>query len=182
MVNDAAGDERYWVAFSSAEGIGPIRLRRLWEHFGSLEAAWHAPAAHLAASGLDSRLVSTLMRGDRELAVAEGVLARAHRAGMSVLTLAHPSYPRRLLAIDDPPPVLYMMGTLTPEDEWSIAVVGTRRVTPYGREVTFRFTTDLVHAHLTIVSGLALGVDTHAHRAALDAGGAPSPCWVAAST
>lgn len=93
------------------------------------------------------------------------------RAGVTAHTLADPTYPTRLAEIYDAPPVLYTRGAFAPEDEWAVAVVGTRNVTAYGREVTHRLVADLVRHNVTIVSGLARGVDGLAHRAALDAGG-----------
>src|SRR5579859_2670603 len=143
------GDERYWIALSLVEGIGPILLRRLGEHFGALELAWHARQNELEAAGLDARLASVLARGPRDLQQADAVMARAERAGMTVLTLADPLYPQRLAATADPPPVLYAQGVLQPQDTWALAVVGTRRMSPYGREVTHRLSGDLARAGLT---------------------------------
>ncbi len=171
LEDDATDPVRYWVAFSLVEGIGPIRLRRLWEYFESLEDAWGASATDLCAAGLDARLAATLARGARPLAPADAVVERARRGGMTLLTMAHPGYPQRLLTMDDAPPILYIRGTLAPDDALCLAVVGTRMMSSYGREVTHRFVTDLARARLTVVSGLARGVDTCAHRAALEAGG-----------
>ncbi|MDP9365265.1 MAG: DNA-processing protein DprA, partial [Chloroflexota bacterium] len=90
---------------------------------------------------------------------------------VSVLTRADANYPRLLAQIPAPPPVLYLRGELLPEDEVAVAVVGTRRMTSYGREVTARLSSDLAAAGVTVVSGLARGVNAAAHRAALAAGG-----------
>jgi DNA processing protein len=81
------------------------------------------------------------------------------------------AYPPRLREVDDHPPVLYVRGELLPEDEWAVAIVGTRRATPYGRQAAEHFATELAAHRITVVSGLARGIDAVAHRAALNAGG-----------
>ena len=88
-----------------------------------------------------------------------------------MLTWEEDAYPRRLKEIDQPPPVLYLRGDLLPADEWAVAIVGTRRITAYGRQVTEEVATTLARSGVTVVSGLARGVDSVAHKAALDAGG-----------
>ena len=99
------------------------------------------------------------------------VLRQVERAGVQALTWDSSDYPGLLRQIADAPPVLFVRGTLTPADEWSVALVGTRKATVYGREVTHRLATDLVQNRVTLVSGLARGIDSIAHKAALDAGG-----------
>ncbi|MFH1650722.1 MAG: DNA-processing protein DprA [Chloroflexota bacterium] len=103
--------------------------------------------------------------------VPEEEMAKLERSGVRALTYHDPSYPARLKEIYDYPPLLYLRGELLPEDEWCLAVVGTRRVSAYGRQVTEEIVADLVQNRITIISGLARGVDTVAHRAALAAGG-----------
>jgi len=98
-------------------------------------------------------------------------LDRVDRAGVTLLTWADPGYPARLRQIAAPPPVLYVRGSLTDDDELALGIVGTRRATAYGREVTSRLAGELATAGLTIVSGLAKGIDAYAHDAALRAGG-----------
>ena len=164
-------DERvYWVLLSMVAGIGPARFARLLEHFGGAEAAWSAPALDLAAVGLDRRAVRSLLDLRARLdPIAEW--ERLERLGVAVLTLDDPSYPPRLREIADPPPVLYVRGELSLADEWAIAAVGTRRATAYGRQVVERLVGEIARAGVTIVSGMARGVDTYAHRAALAAEG-----------
>lgn len=164
-------DERaYWVLLSMVTGIGPTRFGRLVEHFGSAEAAWHASPLDLAGTGLDRRTVSALLglRAKRDPTVE---WRRLEQLGISVLILEDPSYPARLREIPDPPPVLYVRGALTLADEWAIAVVGTRRATAYGRQTVERLVGEIARAGVTIVSGMARGIDTFAHRAALATGG-----------
>ena len=99
------------------------------------------------------------------------MLRQVERAGAQVLTWDTPDYPGLLRQITDAPPVLFVRGSLTPADEWSVALVGTRKATVYGREVAHRLATDLVQNRVTLVSGLARGIDSIAHKSALEAGG-----------
>jgi len=163
-------DLRYWVGFNIVRGIGPVRLRALLDYFGDVERAWHAPPEALRSAGLDRRSLENLLETRAALDL-DRELERIAATGAQVLTWESPSYPRLLHEIADPPPVLYVKGTLTEEDAWAVAVVGTRRASTYGREVTRRLTTTLARSGITIVSGLARGVDAEAHRAALKAGG-----------
>jgi DNA processing protein len=167
----ASVDERiYWVLLTMVKQIGPTRFNRLIERFGSAEAAWNAPMLELAAAGLQRRAVESLgtLRGTLD---PELEWRRLQDAGVSVMILDDPAYPSALREITDPPPVLYIRGELSPADDWAIAVVGTRRASSYGRQVTDRIVPDVARAGVTIVSGLARGIDTYAHRAALAAGG-----------
>jgi DNA processing protein len=163
-------DKRYWVGFNLVKGIGAVRLQALQDHFGDLEVAWQSPADALQAAGLGSKLA------ERVLQVRAGVdlekyMARIAAQGISILTWEDELYPPRLKEIDQPPPVLYVRGALTTEDAWAVAVVGTRRVSAYGRQVTEELASFLAANGVTIVSGLARGVDAIAHQSALKAGG-----------
>jgi DNA processing protein len=160
----------YWIGFNRVRGIGPARLRALLDAFGTIEVAWFAPEEALREVGLDRRSIANLLEVRRCLDLP-AELVQLQQAGVQVLTWEDPAYPQLLLTINDPPPVLYVRGALRSEDVWSVAVVGTRTASVYGREVARMLATDLVHAGVTIVSGLARGIDAQAHRSALDAGG-----------
>jgi DNA processing protein len=164
-------DERiYWALLTMVSQIGPARFGRLLDRFGSAEAAWSAPLLDLAAAGLERRAVESLgaLRGTVD---PEAEWRRLEAQGISLVVLDDPVYPGALREIADPPPVLYVHGELTPADDWAVAVVGTRRASVYGRQATERVVSDVARAGVTIVSGLARGIDTYAHRAALAAGG-----------
>jgi DNA processing protein len=171
----------YWLGFDLAKGIGPARVRRLLEHFGSLEEAWHATASNLEAAGLDRRTIRQLVELRRKVDPA-AELARLDKLGIAMLTWDDGDYPAllaQLREIDQAPPVIYLRGSLVEADEWAIAVVGTRSVSAYGRQVTYQFAQELASHGLTVVSGLARGADAEAHRAALETGGrtiAVLPC------
>lgn len=163
-------DLRYWVGCNIVPAIGPARVRALLDFFGDLETAWGASAAELKAAGLDRRAVQNLLEYRRKLDL-DAELERLHAAGIRVLTWEDTDYPSLLRHIHNPPVLLYVRGSLEPADEWAVAVVGTRRASVYGREVTRRLAGDLAASGITIVSGLARGIDTQAHKAALEAGG-----------
>jgi DNA processing protein len=160
----------YMVALSKVAGIGPARMRLLLDYFGGAEAAWRASATDLIVAGLDGKTTEALLEAKRT-GDPQGDMARIEAAGVRVLTWNSEDYPERLREVDDSPPVLYMLGEVSPSDAWAVAVVGTRRATSYGREVAARLSAGLAEAGVSVISGLAKGVDTVAHNAALDAGG-----------
>ncbi len=163
-------ERKYWVGFNMVQGIGPARVRALLDYFGTLRDAWQASPTELRAAGLDRRSLANLLRA-RERIDLDVEMARLRKANVQVITWQDEDYPRRLRQIYNPPPVLYVLGSLLPQDEWAVAVVGTRRPTDYGREAARVLASDLARQGITVVSGLALGIDGVAHQAALDAGG-----------
>lgn len=160
----------YWVGFNLVKGIGAVRLRNLIQHFGDVETAWHASPQEMRAAGLGPKLIETMQQVRAGVSL-ELVWERVHSLGIQVLTWEDEAYPRRLKEIDQPPPVLYLRGNLLPEDEWAVAIVGTRGITAYGRQVTAEITSVLARRGVTVISGLARGIDAEAHKAALNAGG-----------
>jgi len=163
-------DTKFWVGFNIVQQIGPVRLQALRTRFGDLKSAWRAPEVELRAAGLNRPAIENLLSARSQLDL-DAEMERIERAGAAVLTLESPGYPPRLRHIQHPPPVLYVKGTILPRDEWAVAIVGTRRATTYGKEVTRRLSGDLARNGVTVVSGMARGIDSYAHRAALDAGG-----------
>jgi DNA processing protein len=163
-------DKQYWVAFNLVKGIGAVRMRALLNHFGDLSLAWQAPADALQAAGLSLKLAAHVIQ-IRASVDLEKIMFNIAAHGITVLTWMDEDYPSCLKEIDQPPPVLYVRGTLTAEDAWAVAVVGTRRVSAYGRQVTEELATYLVNNGITVVSGLARGVDAISHQSALEAGG-----------
>jgi DNA processing protein len=160
----------YWVALAMVPGIGPVRFQRLLEVCGDAEQAWQASDLQLAMAGLERRSISALQRL-RDRAAPDAALKRLDQLGISALTLLDEDYPSSLRQINDPPPVLFVRGGLIRSDAQAVALVGTRRATPYGKTVAEQLAMGLATCGVTVVSGLAKGVDTAAHRAALDAGG-----------
>ncbi len=166
-------DERtgLWVAFNRVGGIGPARLAALLDQCGGhIEAAWRAPVQLLRDAHIDRTAIEKLLELRRTFDPAREV-ERLQQAGVRAYTWDDADYPAALRTIDRPPTVLYVRGCLLPEDETAVAVVGTRHASTYGREVAHAVAGALAQRGVTVVSGLALGVDTVAHRSALDAGG-----------
>jgi len=161
---------KYWVGFSLIPGIGRVRYAQLENYFNNLENAWKATSAELKQSGLDNGSIRAITSWRPRVSL-EAEMEKLDRYGVKVLTWHDPDYPSRLKEIYDYPPLLYIRGSLLPEDEWCLAVVGTRRATVYGRQVTEEIVADLARSKITIVSGLAKGIDSIAHHSALEAGG-----------
>ena len=160
----------YWVGFSLIKGIGAVRMQALVSYFGTLENAWKARAEELVAAGIPSRVVGNFVEVRNRTDPMEAYDTITTR-GIQVLTREDTDYPEKLANIYQPPPVLFYRGTLKAEDRWSVAIVGTRRVTAYGRQVTEQVCTYLARNGLTVVSGLARGVDGIAHQTTLANGG-----------
>ncbi|MGH2536632.1 MAG: DNA-processing protein DprA [Candidatus Promineifilaceae bacterium] len=167
-MNDA--ELKYWLGFNLVNGIGPARVQALLDRYGSLERAWSAADPELSELGFDQRALEGLREARLRLDL-ERELARLRQAGVQLLTWESEGYPRLLREVPGRPPLLYVAGELLEVDEWAVAVVGTRRLTHYGRQVARDLVSGLVSSQITIVSGLANGIDTVAHETALDQGG-----------
>lgn len=162
--------KKYWIGFNLVKGIGAVRFQALLDNFGDARMAWQAPAQALREAGLGPKILGNLIKLRAQVSldhIWENILAQ----GITVLTWDDEAYPRRLKEIDQPPPVLYLLGELLPQDEWAVAIVGTRRFTNYGRQVAEEITACLAHNGVTVISGLARGVDAVAHQACINAGG-----------
>lgn len=162
--------EKYWLGFNLVAGIGTAKLQALLDYFGSPAAAWEATDAQMQRLGLDKRARNNLIQARAEYDL-EAKLAELKQAGIKLLHWDSPDYPLYLKEIPAPPPVLYMHGRLDEQDQVAVAIVGTRRLTSYGRQMTHELTAGLVRHGVTIVSGLARGIDAIAHRTALELGG-----------
>jgi DNA processing protein len=159
------------VGFNRVYGVGPAKVRALLDHFGDLDTAWHADASAWREAGLDRRSIENLLAARARINLDQEV-ERVQKAGARILIWSDPDYPPLLKNLPDAPPVLYVKGELCGADrEWTVAIVGTRRATAYGRQVAEMLATDLARNGITIVSGLARGIDAYAHEAALKAGG-----------
>ena len=170
MDETRTNDLPYWVALHRVHRLGSARFALLESGFPTLEDAWRAGREELIAAGLDARTATAVVRA-REETEPSAELERLSEAGVRAVPRFHHSYPARLREIDDAPPVIYLRGDWLPEDEWSVAVVGTRRATAYGRQAAGELARGLAANRITVVSGLARGVDSIAHRAALEANG-----------
>jgi DNA processing protein len=160
---------KFWISFARISGSGRVRSNQLLGYFGRLSIAWKAIPCELSRAGLDFRCIRTLntaipgIEPDREIEQVERYHIRA-------VPFIDDNYPRSLREIYDYPPVVFIRGTASPSLENGLAVVGTRRITAYGRQVTKEIVESLVNNGLTIVGGLARGIHTVAHRVALESG------------
>jgi DNA processing protein len=163
-------DKRFWIGFNLIKGIGAVRMQALIQHFGDLEIAWKAAPTELAAAGLGLKVIERVVQA-RENVDLEKVWEKIEKQGIKILTWEDEAYPQRLKEIDQPPPVLYIRGEYLPDDLFAVAIVGTRRATPYGRQITEELAAFLAVNGMTVISGLARGVDAIAHQTALKSGG-----------
>jgi DNA processing protein len=145
-------------------------LQALLDYFGDAETAWQATAHDLRQAGLDRRSLANLLKARDKLDL-EAEVERLDRVGVQVLTWDDAGYPRNLRQVYNAPPILYVRGQIEERDEWAVAVVGTRRASVYGKEAARLMGSGLAQAGVTVVSGMARGIDTVAHRSCLDAGG-----------
>ncbi len=169
-VNAQSQQASCWLALALTPGLGPTRVRKLIEHFGNPENVFRASLTELEATGMQSVSAQSLATG-KSLELAQQQWAKAIEVGAKIITLGDPEYPLRLKEIYDPPVVLFVRGDVEILSRPGIAVVGTRHPTPYGTGMAERLSTDLVVHGLVIISGMARGVDSAAHRGTLAARG-----------
>ncbi|MBI3303464.1 MAG: DNA-protecting protein DprA [Deltaproteobacteria bacterium] len=161
---------RYWLALRLVRGVGNVTYRELLEHFGTPQAVLTAPAAALTAAGIHPEVVRAIAAFDQWQTV-EKELHNIARTGARLVTRTDAEYPVNLTHLHDPPPFLYVRGSFVPGDRIAIAIVGSRFASAYGRGVARDLARGLAEKGVTIISGLARGIDAEAHRAALAAGG-----------
>lgn len=165
-----------WLALALTPGLGAARSRKLVTHFEGVTNVFRASLTELEAAGLRAESAQSIALG-RSLEMAEEELVRSASVGAEILTLDDPSYPALLKNIYDPPVVLYVRGDVSVLSEPGIAVVGTRHPTPYGIGMAQRLSCDLAAHGLAIISGMARGVDTQAHKGALEGKGKTVAVW-----
>ncbi len=168
---EARGGRSAWIALNLLPGLTPRQVEVLLAGFGGPEAILEATEADLKARGRLSAKSASRVRGFQREKALEEELREAERLKVTIMTREEPEYPASLLAIPDPPPVLYVRGELLERDRLAIAIVGTRRSTTYGRRTAERLGRGLAEKGLTVVSGMARGVDSAAHRGALSGKG-----------
>lgn len=157
----------YLLALHSIDGLGPIRLKKVLDHFQDPKLTWWSDGKDLRELGIPENTVNLFLETRKKLDPEE-YLEYVEKSGLKWMTIFDDDYPKLLKTIYDPPIVIYYQGEILEKDARAIAIVGTRKITGYGRAVTEDFTKGLVEAGLTIVSGLARGVDSVAHQTAID--------------
>ncbi|KKQ98615.1 MAG: hypothetical protein UT24_C0009G0117 [Candidatus Woesebacteria bacterium GW2011_GWB1_39_12] len=163
-------DREYLIALYAFIYFGPARTNLLIQYFGSAKDAWNANSKSLVEIGLKKNIVEDFGRYKRDFNSQE-YFDRLKKHSIDVITINDDSYPENLRDLDDAPLVLYIRGKLSKNDTNSVAIVGSRKMTSYGREVTQKLSSELASLGITIVSGLAFGVDLEAHKSVLSVGG-----------
>ena len=159
------------ITLTMVDGVGSLTFQRLYDYFGDCSAILSASAHDLqAVSGINPKVANKIATA-RETCSVAGLLELCRRERIDIISRRDAKYPKLLKSIHDPPQILYVIGEIKACDELAIAVVGTRQVTPYGKHATYQLTRGLALKGITIVSGLAKGIDTISHLAALEAGG-----------
>lgn len=161
---------KYWLGFNYVSGIGPAKIQALLGYFNTLEKAWGATDEQLRQIGFENRAIQSF-NDVRQTFDLEEYYRKVMSSGVQVLTWESADYPELLREIPAAPPLIFVRGEFDPVDRWAVAVVGTRRLSAYGRQVTRDLVAGLARNGVTIVSGLARGIDAVAHRTALEEGG-----------
>ena len=168
--NPASFQATYWLALALTPGLGPTRIKKLIEQYGTAERVFHASLTELEATGMRAISAQSIATG-KSLELAQQECAKAVEARARIISLSDPEYPQRLKEIYDPPVILFVKGSIDVLAQPGIAMVGTRHPTPYGSGMAERLSTDLATRGLVIISGMARGIDTMSHRGAIAAKG-----------
>jgi DNA processing protein len=166
-----SSDIEKWLKLIRADGVGPVTFAKFIRHFGSPDRALGASVSELAKVDGIGLKTAERIAVTRDKFDSADELALAEKLGVWLVTLEDQRYPSVLKQIYDPPPVLYVKGSLTRQDNLAISIVGSRRCSLYGQEQSTRFAYFLASAGFTICSGMARGIDTLAHQGALAAAG-----------
>lgn len=161
---------KYWLAFNQINPIGPIRHQRLLDYFGDLKDAWQAPRQELIQAGIEPKIVDEVVDLMSNID-SDQELEKIKELKINLVTILDENYPKLLKEIYAPPPLLYYFGAIDLNNDFPLAVVGSRKISSYGKQITQDIVSQLAQAGLTIISGLALGIDGLAHQATLDCQG-----------
>ena len=162
---------KYWLAINKVPNLGPITIKKLWDHFGSAEEIWKASeGCLLEIEGLNKKAVKSFIENRNRIDL-ENEIKAVSKEKLKILSLEDKDYPELLKNIYDPPPVLYIKGRNLKSNDKTVAIVGTRRASRYGKEIAQKLAFELASLGITIVSGMASGIDTSAHKGALEAKG-----------
>ena len=168
---DELGDLHSHVRLACVPGIGSRTRRLLLERFGSPDGVFAASPAEIASVGRLGKSLAAAIHAPTDTPTADDVIDLCRKRAIDIIVEGRAGYPAMLARIDDPPPLLFVRGSLLPHDSLAVAVVGARHATPYGLKVAEQLGGSLARAGYTVVSGLARGIDAAAHRGAIKAGG-----------
>jgi DNA processing protein len=167
MINSQKPEALYLHGFNLMPQFGPARLFKLINYFESFEQAYHASLSELVESGIEEEIIEAFLKRRANINLDQEA-ENLEKEDIKLLTYQETGYSKLLLEIPKFPPLLYYRGTLSKEDELCVAVVGTRKITSYGRNVLPFLVEPLIQAGAVVVSGLAYGVDAAAHQLAID--------------
>ncbi len=159
-------DLKYWVGLNNFPKFGPIRFKKIKQHFPNLKNAFNANLNELKQAGIEEKIAEEFISARLSINI-DSLMEKLIKENIKVITIEDKHYPKLLLEIYDPPPMFYCLGELTIADEFALSVVGSRKYSTYGKQATEHLVKDLANNNLTIVSGLALGIDALAHEATL---------------
>ncbi len=163
-------NKKYCIGLSCFPKFGPIRFKKITKYFSNFQEAFLAPAEELIKAGIEKNVAEEFIsfRNDIEL---ESIIEILKKEKIKIITLQDNDYPKLLSEIYNPPPVLYYKGDLNLKKDFTLAIVGTRKHSNYGQQAASTFSQELAQNNITIVSGMALGIDSISHHACLEAGG-----------
>ena len=165
------GNLKYFLAINKIPGLGPTKIKKALDYFGNAKSFWQAKRSEFfQIERFNEKLVESILQARAEIDI-NNELEKVLKSGYKVLTIEDENYPTNLRNIYDPPPVLYVDGEILPADSKAIAIVGTRKPTHYGKEIARNLSKELSNCGFTIISGLAIGIDSEAHLGTLDGGG-----------
>lgn len=162
-------DTKYKIALNNFPKFGPVRMKKLNQFFSSPEHIYTATANELIQAGIEENIAQEFVAARTNIN-PDALLERLEKENIKIISVEDEDYPKLLLEIYDPPPLLYYKGKLKKNDEFNLAVVGTRKFSSYGKQATEIIVRDLAKNNFTITSGLALGIDTLAHNACINSG------------
>ncbi|MEA2020751.1 MAG: DNA-processing protein DprA [Patescibacteria group bacterium] len=170
MPTAESSELKYWVGLSMVRGLGPKNFAKLYGRYGSAKKIWNLSRRDLISSGISQHIADSL-EATRSKVCLEKEMERIQKLNISVIRLVDENYPYRLKNIPSPPFLLYVKGELCEQDSLAVSVVGTRKCTNYGVRATKYLVSSLSEGGFTVVSGLAYGIDSVAHRTALKCSG-----------
>jgi DNA processing protein len=159
-------DIKYWNAVNQNLKIGPARFKKLYSYFEKMEQAWQASHQELKRAGLEEKVIEYFLIKRKEIS-PDLEMEKLRKEGIGIITIKDKKYPKLLKEIYNPPALLYIRGKFTKADELAVGVVGTRKPADYGKQITPDIVKELSQNKITVVSGLALGIDSLAHLSAL---------------
>ncbi len=163
-------DLKYWVAFSYLSEIGSVRFKKMLDYFKDLKLAWEADAGEFKKVGFEEKIIEKIILKRKKINPDEK-MEKVNNEKIGVITFNDLRYPKLLKEIDNFPALLFYKGDFQKHDEFSLAVVGTRKMSLYGKQIILKIVKDLAQNNLVIVSGLAKGVDALVHQVTLESNG-----------